>query len=226
MADRNFYNRSRVADVVAGTANFAAGVAGDYAGLGLTEAQSVQMGELNAVLQAAWTASVTPETRTSVAVEARNLALTKARETAIHLAHIIFGTPTVTNPQLVSLGLLPRGGRTASRAIAEMPAVKVIGTQGRNIRIRVRDAGGMVRGKLPAAVGAMVYSFVGATPPSGIEGWTCRGPITSDPAVIPFDEVAVGTKVWFAAQWFNSKGVGPGSTPVAVVIGAEGSLAA
>jgi hypothetical protein len=80
---------------------------------------------------------------------------------------------------------------------------------------------------LPAATGALVYTFVGEQPPGGIEGWTWRGPITRDSAVIPFDGAAAGTKVWFAAQWFNSKGVGPGCTPVAAVIGAEGaSLAA
>jgi hypothetical protein len=162
-------------------------------------------------------------------VAERDGLLKRTRERAIVLSGIIYGTPTVTNGQLVSLGLLPRGGRTASQLITEAPAVTVLDAKGRNIKIRVRDAGGIVRGKLPAAAGALVYSFVGATPPAGIEGWTLRGPISKDSAVITFDDasaVPVGTKVWFAAQWFNNKGVGPGSTPVAAVIGAEGSLAA
>jgi hypothetical protein len=226
MADRNFYNKSRVIDVVAGIANFAAKVETDFASLGLTEAQAEAMGELNAVLQASWTASVTPETRTSVVIEARYAALKQAREMAMHLSNIVYGARLASDPQLVALGLLPRSGRTRSQRIMEMPTVTVIGTQGRSIRIRVRDASGSVRGKLPSAVGAIVYSFVGATPPAGVEGWTCRGPITKDSAIITFEGAAVGAQVWFAAQWFNSKGVGPGSTPVSAVIGAEGSLAA
>jgi hypothetical protein len=80
---------------------------------------------------------------------------------------------------------------------------------------------------LPAAIGAIVYSYVGATPPVGIEGWTVEGPITKDSAVIAFDEsVAFGSKVWFTAQWFNTKGCGPGCTPVFATITADGSLAA
>jgi hypothetical protein len=226
MATRNFYF-GKLADVVAGSAVFAAGIATDFASLGLTTAQQSAFGLLNTALQSAWTASVNPETRTPVAIEARGLALKNMRAMAVDLAKIIYATPTVTDPQLVALGLLPRAARTPSELITEMPVVTVYKVQGHNVLIRVRDASGAVRGKLPAAVGAIVYSFTGATPPSGIEGWTCEGPITKDSALIAFDdEIPVGSKVWFAAQWFNSKGVGPGSTPVCVVIGAEGSLAA
>jgi hypothetical protein len=226
MADRNFYNKSRVADVVAGIANFSAKVATDFESLGLTEEQSDAMGVLNATLQSSWTASVTPATRTPVAIQARGDALKAARDMAMHLSNIIYGTPAVSDSQLVALGLLPRGRRTRAQAITEMPKVTVLATQGRSVRIRVRDASGAVRGKLPSAVGALVYTFTGAAPPSGVEGWTQRGPITSDSMTVTFDGAAPGTMVWFAAQWFNSKGVGPGSTPVAAVIGAEGALAA
>jgi hypothetical protein len=223
---QNFYRR-KMADAVAGAANFAAGIATDFASLGLTTAQQSAFGLVNSSLQSAWTASINPETRTSVSIEARDLALKNMREMAVDLAKIIYATPAVTDPQLVALGLQPRPGRTPSVLITETPVVTVYKVQGRQVIIRVRDASGAVRGKLPAAVGAMVYSFVGATPPSGHEGWTSEGPITKDTAIVAFDDsVPVGGRVWFAAQWFNSKGVGPGCTPVAAVIGADGSLAA
>jgi hypothetical protein len=43
MPDRNFYNKSRVADVVAGLSNFAAVIAAEFASLGLSEEQSISL---------------------------------------------------------------------------------------------------------------------------------------------------------------------------------------
>ena len=226
MATKNFYH-GKLADIVVGSANFAAQIAADFAALGLTSAQSTAFGALNTTLQSCWALSSVPETRTSVTIEATRDAVDAMREAAIPLAKQLVGNPAVSDSQLVALGLLPRTTPTQSQLITVMPALTVEEVQGRNVRIRVRDASGATRGKLPGAIGAMVFSYVGATPPSGAEGWTNEGPITKDSAIIAFDEsVAVGAKVWFAAQWFNSKGTGPGCTPVGAMINDEGSLVA
>jgi hypothetical protein len=220
----SFYRQGRIADQVAGAAVFAAGIASDFASLGLTSAQQLAFNALNTTLQAAWLTSENPETRTSITIGQRNLALAAMKKMAVDLAKVIYGTPDVTDPQLEAIELAPRPVRTPSHLIDVAPELKVLKTQGRQFLLRVR---GSARGKLPAAVGAIVYSFVGAAPPAGVEGWTCEGPITKDTALVAFDEdVPVAAKVFFAAQWFNSKGVGPGCSPVPAVIGAEGSLAA
>ncbi|MCY7300188.1 MAG: hypothetical protein LH616_13370, partial [Ilumatobacteraceae bacterium] len=71
MAAKNFYF-GKNADVVAGSANFAAILATDFASLGLTTGQQSAFGVLNTALQASWTVSFNPETRTSVTIEQRD----------------------------------------------------------------------------------------------------------------------------------------------------------
>jgi hypothetical protein len=220
---RNFYFRKQ-AEAVSGSANFAAYLTAHAAALGLVPAQATAYGLVDTALQTAAATSTDPETRTRVAVEATRVAMKNMRAAAIPLAQQIYGNPAVDDSQLVAMGLLPRAGRVPAEHITVMPVVTVKEILGRNIRLQVR---GSARGILPAADGALIYSFVGTTPPAGAEGWTCEGPITKDSTIVAFgDEVAVGARVWFAAQWFNTKGVGPGCSPVPAVIGADGSLAA
>jgi hypothetical protein len=224
MSNHNFYYRKQ-ADLVSGSAQIAAYIAAHGTALGISNAQSTAFGALDTALQAAWTVSNNPETRTPVAVEATRVAIKNMRAAAIPLAQQIVGNPAVDDSQLVAMGLLPRAGRTPSEHINEAPVLTIHEILGRRMTVRVRGVGR--RGKLPAADGAVLYSFVGNTPPSGAAGWTSEGPITKDTAIIAFDDsVAVGAKVFFAAQWFNTKGVGPGCSPVPAVIGADGSLAA
>jgi hypothetical protein len=220
----SFYRQGRLADQVSGAAVFGAGIASDFASLGLTSAQQLAFNALNTTLQAAWLVSEAPATRTSITIGERDIALSAVIKMAIDLANIIYATPTVTDPQLEALALAPRPGHTPSQLIDVPPEVKVVKVQGRQFLLSVR---GSARGKLPAAVGALVYSFVGDTPPAGVDGWVCEGPITKSTALISFgDDVPVAAKVFFAAQWFNTKGVGPGCSPVPAVIAADGSLAA
>jgi hypothetical protein len=222
----SFYRRGRLADRVAGAAVFAAGIATDYASLGLTSPQQVSFNALNTTLQAAWLTSETPETRTSITIGERDLALRAVTDMAVDLAKIIYATPTVTDPQLNALELASRPVRTPSHVIDEAPVLTIAKQQGHQFRVRVRGAAAGSRGKLPAAVGAVLYSYVGNSAPAGADGWTSEGPITKDSGIVEFgSSLAIGTKVWFTAQWFNTKGVGPACTPVAAVIGAEGAMA-
>jgi hypothetical protein len=155
--------------------------------------------------------------------ESRRTLVNFIRETARQIQ----GTMTVTDAQRDSLGLTIRPThRTPADPITEMPEVTILEVVGHNVRVRVRDASGVRRGKIPTAQGAVLYSFVGATPPTGAEGWTCEGPITRDSVIIAFpSSLTAGTKIWVAALWYNTRGVGPGCSPVPAQIGVEGSLA-
>jgi hypothetical protein len=135
---------------------------------------------------------------------------------------------TVTDLQRTELRLPIRDTEpTPAEILTVAPAVTVKGIYGHNVHILVRDASGAVRGRVPGAIGAMIYSYVGATPPAGADGWKCEGAITKDAIVVAFDpSLAVGSRIFITAQWFNTRGAGPGCTPVAAVIGADGALAA
>jgi hypothetical protein len=196
--------------------------------LGLTAPIAVTLAGLVADYQTKLTALENPLNRNPVAFFEKSQAKVDLVKNIRETARQIQGTMTVTDLQRVELRLTVRDTEpTQAEVIIVMPALTVLSVQGRNIRIRVRDASGEVRGRIPTADGAIVYSFVGATPPAGYEGWTSEGPMTKDSVIVAFPEsVAVGSKVYFTAQWFNTRGTGPGCTPVASVIGAEGALAA
>ena len=71
---RNFYH-GKDATIVSGSANFAAIIAAEFAALGLTTAQSTAFGLVNTSLQTSYSEATTPATRTSVAIEQKNLAM-------------------------------------------------------------------------------------------------------------------------------------------------------
>ncbi len=222
----NFYYAKTHDVIITGSANFAANVAENFEALGLTGEQSAAVSAANEALQNAWAVSSVPATRTSIAVSATRLAMKNMRAVVVPLAQVIVGNG-IENTQLMTLGLLPRAERTRKAKVDAPPQLKVLSVVGRRITVRVRDASGKRRGRAEHASGCLLYTFVGETPPAGVEGWQLQTPTMSGKAVVHFPvSCAAGTKVWFTAQWFNSKGVGPGCTPVASVIGVEGSLAA
>jgi hypothetical protein len=212
----NFY-RGTDATVVTGSANFASVIATDFASLGLTSAQSTAFGTLNTTLQSAYSAAVDPTTRTRVTIAQKNLALKNMRSSAILLAKIIYATPTVTDAQLIGLGLLPRSTRTPIPAPSTAPVVEIGVVSGRLVNLRLRSADYPDRrGMEPGATGANLYSYVGATPPVDSRDYHFEGMTTRTIAQIVFPaDVASGAIVWLSARWISDRGAtGPASTPV------------
>ena len=196
--------------------------------LGLTAAIATNLSGLVTDYQTKLEALETPANRNPVAIYEKDQAKASLVSYIRQTARQIQGNMTVTDTQRLELRLTVRDtDPTPVEPITAAPALKVLSIFGRNIRIQVRDASGERRGKPSNAQGCLIYSYVGATPPEGYQGWTSEGAITKDSVIVAFpDSAAVGTKVWFTAQWFNTRGAGPGCTPVASVIGAEGALAA
>src|SRR5215207_3367864 len=101
---RNFYYGSD-ARVVGGSANFAALLVASAGALGVSIEQAEEYQALDAVLQVAYRTAVTPETRTPVAVRAKDEAMKACQRRAAVLARVVAGTETVSDSQLLSLGL-------------------------------------------------------------------------------------------------------------------------
>src|SRR5206468_11466120 len=85
---KNFYH-GKDADIVTGSANFASSTATAFATFGLSSAQATFFGTLNTALQSAYTAAITPATRTPVTIEQKNTALVNMRRNAILLSTIV-----------------------------------------------------------------------------------------------------------------------------------------
>ena len=148
---RNFYYRLE-ADIVAGSANFAACIAAAPAAYGLTEAQATAFGALNAALQSAYTAANEPATRSPVAIADKNLAIANVRESALNLGRIVSTTPGVTDAQLIELGLKPRAARAPVPPPSARPGVGVVAVHVRTVSVRLYDSeSGARRAKPPGA---------------------------------------------------------------------------
>ena len=216
---RNFYY-GKTADVVAGSDNFASLIATGFAGYGLTSAQATAFGTLNAALQTAWSESFEPTTRTRVAIATRNQAVKNMRASAILLAKIIYATPTVSDAQLVGLGLLPRATRTPIPAPTTAPVVEVGVVSGRVVNLRLHPADAERRGIEAGARGANVYSYVGPTPPTDPRDYHFEGMATRAITQVLFpNDVPSGATVWLSACWVSGRGqTGPASAPVSFTL--------
>jgi hypothetical protein len=216
---RNFYYRI-TADAVAGSANFASLIATGFASYGLTSAQSTAFGSLNTALQSAWTEATEPTTRTRITIAQKNLCLRNMRTNAVLLAKIIYATPTVTDAQLIGLGLLPRATRTPVPAPTTAPVVEVGVVSGRLVNLRLHSADSERRGMEHGAKGANVYSYVGATPPTDARDYFFEGMTTRTNTQVLFPGgVASGATVWLSARWVSARGqLGPASAPVSFTL--------
>ena len=111
----NFY-RGTDADVVAGSANFAALLATGFASYGITSGQQAAFAALNATLQSSLLGGrVAQHPARPARSGERTPRSGTCRASAILLAKIIYATATVTDSQLVELGLLPRSAAHARR---------------------------------------------------------------------------------------------------------------
>jgi hypothetical protein len=220
MSNRNFYFK-KGADIVAGSANFAAKIATNFATYGISNAQATFFGTLNTTLQDKWTLATTPDTRTPVAIEQKNLAIKAMRTEAIMLAAICNRTPTVTDAMLVELGLLPRTTPTPRPVPPDAPVVEYVSCNGRLVKIKLHgappDTG---RGKPFGAQSANIFTFVGDEPPNDPRLYHFEGSTTRPNTEILFpNSVANGATVWISACWASARGErGPGSVPISVTV--------
>lgn len=219
MATRNFYY-GREAGIVSGSANFAALIGADAESYGLTENQSSQYVLLDAALQEAYLASVTPETRTPVAVARKDICRRDVQIRAALLAKIIYATATVSDAQLTALGLRPRAVPSARPAAMTPPVVTVRSVIGRVVTVRI-DAAAADGARRPiGSAGAHVYSFAGPEAPTDARQYEYVGLATRATYEVRFaNDVASGATVWIAAAWVSQRGVaGAACTPVQVTI--------
>jgi hypothetical protein len=214
---RNFYNAPTIKDVVNGATNFAQIITVQYAQLGLTQPQATAFQTLATTLEAKYQLAERPDSRTPVAIEARNVARLAMKQSALNLARIIESTPTVTNDQLVALGLLPRRTPSPVPTPGAAPGVELISVVGSEVNIRVYNAQSATRrGKPAGAAAAFIYTFVGAEYPADPSKWTFQGSTskTTFKAVFAGNPPA-GTQVWISASWFNARQeTGPSSVPI------------
>lgn len=210
-----FYSRTE-ADLATGAANLITIVTPVPATWGLTTGEITSYTSLSTSYSTKLATANTPATRTSVAIEAKNIAKQLLKAASVNIARTITSVPTVTNDQLMSLQLNERIIPQPRPVPAAPPVLEVISVSGRTVSLRIHATGSDLRAKPFGATGANIYSFVGADAPSDprvyhYEGFATRG---TTQVLFP-DSVVSGATVWLSAQWVSARGqLSTGSTPI------------
>jgi hypothetical protein len=143
------------------------------------------------------------------------------QRSASMLSVIIHCTASVTDAQLISLGLLPRPNRKRRNAPDAPPSVQVDSVSGRVVKIRVCDKDSQSRRSKPfGARGAHIYSFVGETAPDDPRAYhyECFTSRTTTEISFP-NKVPSGATVWLCACWVSARGeTSRGSVPISFTL--------
>jgi hypothetical protein len=229
MATSTSFLPNKDAALLAWSLNFSAKITATPTAYGLTAPQATAYATLHTNYATAL-AACDPGERSKSLVAAKNAARAALKSSARLLALLVQGTASVTDAQKLELGLTVRAMPSPIPPPAYAPALDVVSVSGRTVRIRLHDSTDAARRGKPAGVnGATVLSFVGTTPPDGVDGgWKFEGNTGRTIVDVVFPEtVAAGAKVWLAAFWFNgSKQSGPICAPVGTNVQFGVSMAA
>jgi hypothetical protein len=216
------------ADQVAWAANVVATISGLQIPLyGVPADIMTAFGAANTTLQAAWTAATHPSTRTKGTVAAANVALAAMKVAARPVVNYVQANPAVTDTMKIAAGITVRKTTPSPKpAPDQAPVVQVTSVNGRTVTIRLRQDGER-RAKPTNVQNALVFTYIGETPPQDTNLWTFVATTTNTTLAIPFAPSETGDTVWITAMWVNAKSVtGPAATPLSVNLPAGGTLPA
>jgi hypothetical protein len=216
---RNFYSGTD-AELASGAANVVAIVTPVPATYGLTAPLVTSYTTLSTSYSSLLALATAPATRTSVAIENKNLAKRSLRAATVNLSRIATATPTVTNAMLMGLGFNQRLIPTPRPVPPTPPAIEVLAVAGRVATVRVRDTATEGRGLPFGARSANVYSYVGPAAPADPRAYHFEGPTTRAKFQLVFpNDVPSGATVWLSASWVNGRGqASVGSVPISFTL--------
>ena len=196
---------------------------------GISEAQAEAYATVHENFASAM-AAVVPALRSKTATAEKNSARAALKLAAKQMIDRVNGSPTVTVAQKLSLGISVRVKPTPAPLPVTAPGVNVISVTAWTVNLKLYDtASSGNRGKPTLMSGAVLYSYVGETPPVNIGEWKTEGMSGRTFQSVTFDgSNPPGTKVWFSALWFNARlKIGPSSPPISTHLqGGSVSMAA
>ncbi len=215
----NFYSGTED-DLKVGSANLVTIVTPVPATWGLTSGQITSYNTLATTYATKLALTQVAGTKTKVTVAQKNEAKKALKLASVRMNRIISSIPTVTNDQLIELGLNPRATPGPRPFPTTPPTVEVISCAGRLVKIRIHDTSTESRGKPFGTTGANLFSYVGSSSPTDPALYHLEGTATRATIDVLFpDSVASGATIWLSACWINARGErGIGSTPISFTI--------
>ena len=216
-------------DLAAWSINFNTRITATPVTFGLTAGQATAYTTLHAAFIAAYNAASADGARSKSLVTAKETAKAALLVYARELYGFVQANTTVSDADKNLLGVTVKAAPTPVPPPSDPPALDIVSVTGRTVRIRLHDSTDASRRGKPVGVnGAAVFSFVGATPPSGTSTWKFEGNTGKTLVDVTFpDSVAPGAQVWLCAFWFNqSKQSGPACDPMSTNVQFGSAMAA
>ena len=213
---RNFYY-GKQADIVTGSNTFGTLISSTPTVFGLVAAQAISYASFNAALQTSYAAAISNTTRSPTTIQAKDIAVRNVQREAALLAKIVYATSSVTDVQLLALGLLPRRSPLPRPVPEVAPMLELVSVSGRVAKVRFHNTEAETsRGKAPGTVGVALYSYVGPLAPADPAAYKFEGLATRAVTEIVFPNAVVsGAKVWISGQWISARGqTSIGSAPI------------
>lgn len=221
-----FYNGTD-AQMYTGATAFGAKIALAPAVYNLTEADATNYVAKAAAYAASYLAAINPETRTTPKVEQKNVSKKELRTLTARLAKIIYGSATLTNEQILDLGLTIRRQPVPEPVPPMQPEIDIVEVWGRRVTLRVHGDEVLKRAKPPGVKGIAVWTAVAPTAPTEPADWSFNGTSSKLKVEIAFpDSVPAGSQVWFTAAFLNDKLEAGNGCPAVGTVLAGGSAAA
>ena len=202
---------AKEAELLAWSSNFASKIAATPTVYGLTAAQATAYAALHSTFSAAYVLAIEPDTNSRTAIQAKNTAkenLMSAPGGARELVAIVQAFPGTTDEMRVELGLKVRDVEPTPVPVPRTaPALTIVSTVGRTVKVRLRDIDNPDRRGMPDGVdGASVLSFVGDEAPDDPMEWSLLMNVSRTSFDVEFPlTVPGGSKVWLTAFWFNQR---------------------
>lgn len=195
---------------------------------GISAAQAQAFHDVQQAYAAALDVSNAPLTRSRPNIIAKDATRDLMKQEIRRLKGFVDGFSTLADAQRVELGLkLKRTGKAAVIPPPKAaPGMNIIARNGWTVRVRLFDSQVARVGKPPGVLGAILFSFVGKSPPENTANWLHCGQTTK--VIFDFNfnsSVPPATTVWLVAHWTSPTGkLGPAKIISTLIAG--GALAA
>ena len=176
--------------------------------MGVDPADAVDLVSLVADYAARLTIARAPDTRTSPAISAKNLAKKALVARCRKVARIVQAHPATTAADRAALGLRERDvAPTPHRRPATRPTIHASAIGACRTMIRLADSESTSRAARPRGIiGALIWTRIGDDAPRDPGECTFAGLATRAIHRIEHPAEARNKSVWILAQWVNEKG--------------------
>jgi hypothetical protein len=189
---------------------FSSQISAAAASFGVPTATATSLATVTSAYASAYGEATNESTRTRGKVAAMHTAARNLRAVISDVSKLVYGTSTVTDEQLLDLGLTVRSAPSPIPPVALSPKATVNSVTNNVVRYTVLDRANEATRRKPAnARGLLALTYCGDVPPTSTEsGWNLQGVTgrNGNVAIAFPTDTPPGTKCWATFMWIGTRG--------------------